>query len=79
MLAIWVKGKNPMTLKLFFPVITGNIGWSQLGNMSTDNKYLVLLLFSNNFTGIWGGLWMTCILFVSVGQKLKGLSLYCYM
>ena len=22
MLAIWVKGKNPMALKLFFPVIT---------------------------------------------------------
>lgn len=43
--------------------------------MSIDNKYLVLLLFSNNFTGILKELdlllelWMTCILFVSVSQN----------
>lgn len=43
--------------------------------MSIDNKHLVLLVFSNNFTGILKELdvllelWTTCILFVSVSQN----------
>ena len=51
--------------------------------MSINNKYLVLLLFSNNFTGIMTGLVAGIVddlyFICSVSQKLKEPSLYCYM